>query len=102
MTNQENMEKYGWRTDVKEIHINAALRVIKQINHTPAKVVYEVLTKDESPSRVFGQRGLFLVLPNGKKAMVAEFNSYGALIIKPEFLAMGGCAEVLFPSTVSL
>ena len=102
MSVQNLMSTMGWRVDVKEIHVNAALRVINKINQTPAKVEYEVLTKDESPSRVFGRRAFFLVLPNGERKMVAEFNSYGALIIKPDFLAMGGCAEVLFPSTVSL
>ena len=102
MSVQNLMNTMGWRVDVKEIHVNSALRVINQINQTPAKVEYEVLTKDESPSRVFGRRAFFLVLPNGKRTMVAEFNSYGALIIMPDFLAMGGCAEVLFPSTVSL
>ena len=88
----ENMNTKGWRHDVTDTQVLKALEVLRNINKTMFQIMYEVTTKDKSPSRVFGCREFSLVIvgPIPEKIKVASFDSYGNFIIYPSFLEDGG------------
>ena len=88
----ENMNTKGWRHDVTDTQVLKALELLRNINKTMLQIIYEVTTKDKSPSRVFGCREFLLVFdgPSPRKIKVASFDSYGNFIIYPSFLEDGG------------
>ena len=46
----ENMNTKGWRHDVTDTQVLKALEVLRNINKTMFQIMYEVTTKDKSPS----------------------------------------------------
>ena len=88
----ENMNTKGWRHDVTDTQVLKALEILRNVNKTMLQIMYEVITKDKSPSRVFGCREFSLILdgPSPRKIKVASFDSYGNFMIYPSFLEDGG------------
>ena len=88
----ENMNTKGWRHDVTDAQVLKALELLRNVNKTMLQIMYEVTTKDKSPSRVFGCREFSLVFdgPSPRKIKVASFDSYGNFILYPSFLEDGG------------